>query len=321
MNSANTGNTSVVEEQISLEALELESLTTIRMRWENRGACFRTQSKNYQDLQRRFLPLLAIPADEREIEFECIRDKAGWTASTTCLYWTALMAGAKIVGVEVTYQMKATAKMYSFMAKEENPARPTVPATVDHIRETCEHLVTMGYPKLATAVLLCFTLGQRIGDTLKLQRQKVGSVYDQHSRTEFTTVQYVEGKTVRRRDPFTLHLPATSKIAVDLRALVSLSDQKTCFGEDRVFNASLIRTAIKKSCADLCLLSIRRGGLITMAQSGVSLQTLLHHSRHASEEMLMRYLGWGENFFLPARELVGGGFFNQPTDPNLTPSI
>lgn len=241
--------------------------------------------------------------EDRQDEFESMRDAGGWSATTTSSYWTAVIAVAKVVGVEVTYTMKKTATVYAFMAKEEHPTRPTTPASEDEIRLACLTLTTNKNDRLAVALELSFILGQRIGDTLRLQRARIRETTDSHSSTTFTTIQYVEGKTTRRRDPFTLHLPSTEDLAMKLR-LLAIGEHKMLFGEDTIMNASTIRSALKTASPTLSLLSIRRGGLIRMSQKEASLTTLLHHSRHATEQMLMRYLGWGEHYFAPARELM-----------------
>lgn len=290
---------------------EQETLKSLVTRWENRAPCFRKTSQQYQILQERFLPLLALAAEDRQDEFENMRNSAGWTAATTSSYWTAVIAAAKVVGVEVNYTMKKTATIYAFMAKEENPARPTIPASEEEIRQACQHLCSNKHDRLAVALELSFILGQRIGDTLRLQKQKIGLRTDAHSQTTFVTIQFVEGKTTRRRDPFTLHIPTSEGLANKLHALAQTpGNNKYLFGEDTIMNAMHIRTAMMTTRVGLTLLSIRRGGLVRMAQKGATLHTLLHHSRHASEQMLMRYLGWGEHFFTAARELTASGFFN-----------
>ena len=163
--------------------------------------------------------------------------------------------------------------------------------------------------RLGIAVRLCFSLGQRIGDTLQLTLSNVGSVRDAHTNTEFTTITYKRGKTTRRRDPFTLHLQYQSQLAKDLRALVEKGATAPppwtmLFTSDREHASNLIRFELKKVSSELCLLSLRRGGLIAMAQDGASLATMMHHSRHASEMMLSRYLNWGQFNFSAAREMM-----------------
>jgi hypothetical protein len=68
--------------------------------------------------------------------------------------------------------------------------------------------------------------------------------------------------------------------------------------------ANHIKDALLFCCPSVAynLLSIRRGGLQDMAQSGMSTAGLLHHSRHADEATLHRYLEWGKLALNPARE-------------------
>lgn len=48
--------------------------------------------------------------------------------------------------------------------------------------------------------------------------------------------------------------------------------------------------------------SVRRGSLITMAEAGGTVPALREFSLHSSEDMLMRYLGWGRSVVHLARQ-------------------
>ncbi|MBS1972053.1 MAG: site-specific integrase [Bdellovibrionales bacterium] len=288
-----------------LSVVEIGRLRELEEKWEARSTIFRHSTSSYQQLQRRFLWVLAIAAEERTEEFEAFRDKHDWTATTTAFYWNAVIAASKTLDIQVTYAMRTAQKWFQFIAKEEDAKRPTTPITKDQVELAALAL----NERLGMAIRLCFQLGQRIGDTLQLTLCNIGSVTDAHTNTEFTTIMYKRGKTTRRRDPFTLHLEYNSQLAKDLRALVEKGRTASTpwtmlFTSDRELAANLIRMELKKVSSDLCLLSLRRGGLIAMAQGGASISTLLHHSRHASDSMLARYLNWGTYNFTAARELM-----------------
>ena len=80
--------------------------------------------------------------------------------------------------------------------------------------------------------------------------------------------------------------------------------------------AELILAALKAYDPRLSILSVRKGGLQSMAARGASEALLLHHSRHASTDNLMRYLDWGAYSLYSARErfapsLVPAGLLEQ----------
>lgn len=127
---------------------------------------------------------------------------------------------------------------------------------------------------------------------------------------DLLAVTFTKGKTTRRRDPYTLHLPALSTLATDLSSLQHVpgnaagEDYELLFGD--VGSAiSAMKEALMQCSPCLSLLSIRRGGLQYLAQQGMSIPCLMHHSRHATEGMLMRYLEWGKWALDSARERWG----------------
>ncbi len=67
----------------------------------------------------------------------------------------------------------------------------------------------------------------------------------------------------------------------------------------------ILRQAIQEVDPELGLLSIRRGGLQHMTQLGASTSCLLHHSRHATIEMLEHYFEWGKWSLMACRERCG----------------
>jgi hypothetical protein len=156
-----------------------------------------------------------------------------------------------------------------------------VAATEPEIVTACEALPN----ELAIATMVAFNLGQRIGDVMMLEKSRKGEILDPHSKAK--------GKTIRRRDPYTLHIPSTDALAPRLLALAKATPTSGLFTTDKASGLKQIRTALTTTNSNLCLLSIRRGGLQRMAQQGASTETLLAFSRHclASDVGSLSWLG------------------------------
>jgi hypothetical protein len=63
-----------------------------------------------------------------------------------------------------------------------------------------------------------------------------------------------------------------------------------------------VKKEMQLTCPTYNLLSVRKGRLQDLARQGMSKSCLLHHSRHATIDMLDRYLGWGSWNLEAARE-------------------
>ena len=296
---------------VDLEALsedEQQKLQRLISAWTARTRSQRAQtSAQYQALQWRFLPLLAMSPTDMEEEFYNLRDQAGWSAATASSYWTAVVAAAVQVGESITPQMKSMGRVLTFLAKEEDPTRPTTPILATQLDE----LLQMLRPQEEMVAHVAFLLGQRVGDVLQLRRNRILDL-----GTEFVGLQFIKGKTTRRRAPFTLHIPKSHPLAQKLLDWSRRSPEIST-GNEMMFTdvdgiLQNLRLQLKKLNGDFSILSLRRGGLQHMASCGVPLDTMMHHSRHASVEMLMRYLSWGANYTGPARELFK---LTQPAGP------
>jgi hypothetical protein len=191
------------------------------------------------------------------------------------------------------------------MAKEEDPRRETQPMQLEQQQRIVAWLQDKHYNETCIALELAFTLGQRIGDVLKLQP---GCATELHTPDMgvLLCVLFRRGKTTRRRQPFTLHIQRDTPLAAAFLQLQQLRRSQApqviplMFDVDRVVRE--LKEALSNCDPSLCLLSIRKGGLQLMAISGATTSTLLHHSRHSSKEMLERYLGWGRVDLEAARE-------------------
>lgn len=238
---------------------------------------------------------------EREEEFDKRVSFLDWDPSTAACYWSQLIKLAEDVGLPVSFAMRTKAKVLRNLSKEVVPGRPTVPLSTAQLFAVLPRLVRC----LSAAVALAFVLGQRMGDTLKLEVGCLALIRDVATTTSFLAIQFRRGKTTRRRQPFSLHLPATSKLATDLLELQAEGrDGDPLFpsAADPDKAISTIRAALQQIDPTLGVLSIRRGGLQHLALTGASTEVLLHHSRHAKLEMLERYLGYGQLALHPARQ-------------------
>jgi hypothetical protein len=127
---------------------------------------------------------------------------------------------------------------------------------------------------------------------------------DRASGNHFLGITYRRGKTIKRRQPFTLHLKANHPIAKQLWETRPDETRLFCKDSFRLEALEILRDALKSVDDELGVLSVRRGGLQKMALDGASLETLMHHGRHSSVELLNRYLGWGRLNLIAARELA-----------------
>ena len=274
--------------------LEGEILTHFQIlaeKWKQRSKVrMSLSSLEYQRLQGRFL-FLGVPPEL----FEDQRDEAQWSYVTAHAYFTAGLAAIQAAEVLVSPQLKLQAKLLSILAKEEDPRRQTIPARAEHIKAAVCKLCHSA----ALALEVTYVLGQRLGDVFKLVPQNISTITDEISKQTLTTVMFKKGKTIKRTQPYCLHLDGVLGQSLLKFSKERMLEQQLFQFED--FEA--IRDAIKATSPELNILSIRRGGLQAMAQRGISIETILHHSRHTTQDTLMRYLDWGQVNLAHIREL------------------
>lgn len=286
---------------ITFDDSEKERLAQLCKSWESRHPAYRYTTSTWQQTQYRMLPLWVLDELELEEEFEARRDRNGWTYATASQYWSAMLAAAVAIGRAIPPALRAQGKVYSQLKKEEDPQRPTKPMSYHALSAICNGLETV----TKTLLLTAFELGQRIGDTSKLRTSHITQLSDPATGLKLVCVGFRQGKTTRRRDPFTLHLLEGSPAGQAILQLAhSRRQEEYLFAPREQINVLLatLREEIKKEDAELTLLSIRRGGLQHMAMAGLSKSCLLHHSRHSSEALLDRYLEWGTWSLSAARE-------------------
>jgi integrase len=290
---------------VTLTEEEKALLEELRQKWRryHHDPLLKKGSTNaYQQLQERQLSLLVLPEWEAVEEFDTRRDTLNWSAATTSQYWSALRSAAHKIGILLPQTFAHRGKVLQYLVKEEDETRPTTEATAEQITAARTHLPV----RLGIALQLAFDLGQRMGDTIQVEKRRVTSTHDPSSQLHFATVMYRRGKTVRRRDPFSLHIPPHNPLAQDILALAASTQTDWLFAptDGRTGALNEILAALKKVNKDLGLLSVRRGGLQAMAKAGATVETLLHHSRHTTLQLLNRYLEWGRYNMVAARELA-----------------
>lgn len=308
----------------TLDDHELECLSRLKTLWANRPQSLLDRtSLRWQNEQFRFMPLLAVEEVEREQLFDMWREREDWSYTTAAKYWSAIHKCAQQTNCCVTLAMQTKLHVLIFLSKEEDPKRPTLALTPADLTTTVTQLFSLGHSRAALAVHLAFVLGQRIGDVFNLKHDCLDRIHDRLSNLTFLVVHFRKGKTTRRRQPFSLHLPEQLPLS---QMLIHLWTERSSpeeldgylFGSlltegPKIRAALLDRTPVQANSNQrvisntdtpraYSLLSIRRGGLQDMAQDGASTACLLHHSRHTSEETLHRYLEWGKLQLNPARE-------------------
>ena len=160
-------------------------------------------------------------------------------------------------------------------------------------------------PHLAAAILLQWLVAARTGDIQSLRRRYVSI----SMTTGDVTVQIREGKTTKRRGPYTI---ASNLQDQELRQflnqyLSTLSQDSLVVppSEDtdkaRRRRTTLINSELKKVRKGLATRAVRRGALQAMATGAmngrpVDVTTLMSYSGHTNEKMLKRYLDWGRLF-------------------------
>jgi integrase len=282
---------------------EILTLQEIRSRWFHRSDAFKLRWKQeWQDLQARYLFLLAYPPSERDTIFYQLVSYFDWSYKTAQKHYGAFIAGTAVVDCKVTSAMRAQAKVLQFLAAEETQRKETSPLLEEELELAAARLPTA----TACALRVAFHLGQRMGDVLNLTAPCTKRIVDPTSGMTFLSILFRQGKTTRVLQPFALHLPETMPAAQALRELDQARSGRPLFVEEGEDEKRKMLDTISKCLQTvnplLRCLSIRRGGLQAMALGGIPTHVLLHHSRHASMKNLERYLGWGELLLDPARE-------------------
>jgi integrase len=236
--------------------------------------------------QKRMLFPMDHPAQERFALFDKVTRHVA--ASTRAAYWAAYMALQKIFEIAPSASDRKTQRYFEAKSWETPQTNPTTPLTSSQLNTLLER----DDSPMATMIAVAYELGQRLGDMLQLHYKDV--VEEAHR----VLVTVRRGKVVPRIGPFTLALPKRSPAARRLMALWRLRKDLFLLSEhnSQEERTNLAKTAHKKlSQLDqtLGVRSVRKGGLMRLAGTGKPLSTILLFSRHATTQMLYKYLGEG----------------------------
>jgi hypothetical protein len=290
---------------------EIWTIAQIRARWAARTTATRSlTSEKWQREQENYIWLLAFAQADREAIFAALRDARDWKYKTCEKYWSALLAGAMSIDAKVTAAMKAQQAVFHFLAMEELPARPTIPADPQEVEAAASRLETQGFAEEALALRVAYLLGQRMGDVLNLNGGSTDVLFDPKSGMWFVTILFRKTKTSRTCQPYSLHIPREEAVGKNLQQFAQdrksqqylFMDDEGRFEQRKLQGLQRIKAALQSVNNGLSVLSIRRGGLQVMALAGLSTECLLAHSRHRQVENLHRYLEWGKLMLNPARE-------------------
>jgi hypothetical protein len=253
------------------------------------------------------LPLLVFQDPEDVTEaFEERRDAAGWCYASASQYWSAMLKARETLQLTIPHLFRAQQRMYMLMKNEEEATRETLALPREVMLTVFGNLLNKNQVASAHLLRLAFELGQRIGDTSKVMRKNVYRMTDPATKLKLIAVHFRAGKVTKRKNPFTLHLADTECEWFHTFANLPPDEtarQKQCvipmFGEQALL---AVKKEMQLTCPTYNLLSVRKGGLQDLARQGMSKSCLLHHSRHATVDMLDRYLGWGSWNLEAARE-------------------
>lgn len=277
-------------------------------------------TQKWQATQFRFLFLLAYSPRDREQLFDLMSDAAApttrnpsgqWSHRTRYNYWSAFIAGAASIGAPITPSMKATQSLFQYHALCEKGIAETMPLSPTECKTAVAALAEDGHAEEAAALQTAFILGQRLGDVLNLLADDLTVIRDPSSQVDLLCICFRQTKTCKRVGPYTLHIPAKDPIAIVLLQLAEV--RKTLQQADLLIRnprqpepkrraLEVVNNVLKIQNPGLNILSIRRGGLQTMALMGCSQATLMAHSRHRTVDMLNHYLDHGKLNFAAARE-------------------
>lgn len=255
--------------------------------------------------QRRLLPFLLLDLEDRYRTLTQVPDSV-WGPRTKAAYWATISAMAPLLGLTKTpshHQRILTAEAKKTTTwNPEDPTQFISAMDIDIIRNT------VGIPAKTRRIIdIAFSLGQRVGDTLRWRTDQVALQHFPQMKTPVLSVTIVEGKTVEHSGPYTLFIPfggaLSDTILEQIAEMKAIKPQsKYVFLESQVLlskkdtekavleQEAWMHADLKGSNLDLDLRAIRRGGLSLMAQNAIPMSTILLFSRHQSVKTLSIYL-------------------------------
>jgi hypothetical protein len=268
----------------------------IRCLFANRHRAFQTYSAGYMRSQERFLFLLEVPPDERFLRFEQECYHRALAPTTAHCYWVAFATLDKMMAASCL-PTPAVQRVSSILESRValHPVAFPLCLTSDLRKRLCEKF-TASHFGIVALVEACWVLGQRFSDFIQL------AISDFLIRTDTVIITVRRGKTIVHTKPYSLALDRHCRVTKNLLTVrQAAADQGWLFLNSRT-NDIASRKALGLRTTSLLteiderleLRSIRRGGLQHMASLHHHPDKIRLFSKHSTEEMLMRYLAWGQ---------------------------
>ena len=261
-----------------------------------RNPVFGIISQGYKSAQLRVLFLADYPHAKRftRFEAECLKHRLAPTSAASL--WVAWIAVQKSITELTSIERAADAKALNQLEIRANKhhvwfAKPLT-------REMLQDVMTISDsdPSMASLIAMSWTLGQRLSDMIRLHPTDVTPSHIPNT----ICICVRRFKTERTNQPYTLFANTSSTWYKQFCRDVSRAAKHKTFiytNEDtqEEHNAVIHRATelLRHVDSDLESRSVRRGGLQDMAIRGTPSKVILKFSRHASLEMLDRYLNWG----------------------------
>lgn len=261
--------------------------TKTLQKWSKAHPAFHLASESYLRTQRRMLFLHDIPEKRRWPRFLDETKRRHLSNTTAESYWTAYLATKGPMGAAQNDADKKALKWLGKQAAQTITATP-VPMTAENVAQVMR-LETD--PRLALAIALAWSLGQRISDVAQLRKADI----TMHGDVLAITVR--KGKVVPIIGPYVLSMASSHPLAMPLWSQCQKPGCHLFLEEDsdeqRAAFAKRVQRALSLLNCGLEARSIRRGGLQSMAAMNWPLDRILQFSQHRSEQMLLRYLDYG----------------------------
>lgn len=288
-------------------------------KWRTRGEEFlQYTTKKHQAAQQRILPFLAIPDEDRFQVFSKVAEELGWKATTKNLYWAALHSAGEILGISRSHSTRIAQRVFSAAAKRTNKWDPkaedgkmefVTPVVVryllSNLQETNDLLPEEKIHLMA--IILCYFLGDRLGDLLKLRVSEIRVQKFPLISSPVYKIGYVEGKKIDQVGRYPKFIPqqsipgrimehllqrANSAPYLFLRAnnIVENKNQlaQLISAEEKRYHETLAKLR-----SQMDLRALRRGGLSCMMYVGVPQDVVLTFSAHTNTRTLAEYLDHG----------------------------
>ena len=234
--------------------------------------------------------------------FSAWRQEAGWSWTTTARYMGSIVGAFHALPMysnsPYPLQLLHTSewKLAIRMAEREanaDPAKIPAAATSEDVREA---LALTPDPHQQALLILAWITSARFGDVAQLHGRDavLGPPTTVNGRSGYElSVTFRRHKTSARVQPYTVHTFLPSEWLLPLQAAWVVDNEPVFPRRPGRPITELTAQTLKRVHRSLEARSIRRGSLQAMAVSGMSHDMIRTFSGHRSNEMLLRYLGWG----------------------------